>query len=233
MVKNVLCLKHGSKYSADYVNILYNMVSRNLTEFNFYCLTENSHGLNSNINIIELPPGLDGWWYKPYMFSKDLPIEGTILYMDLDVVIAGSLEKLFTYKPNHWCIIRDFTRSMRNDWKRYNSSVIRFEKGQLDMYWQDFKANSREYRKKHFGDQDWLWAVTHQQTPAELWPDEWIQSWKWEVRSSKELTSGARGQRRLTTIENVVPPSDCCITVFHGDPNPEHCLDPWVVDNWR
>jgi len=210
------------------------MVSRNITgQFKFYCLTENPTGIDPSVNIIPLPPGLDGWWYKPYMHSTDLPIEGTILYMDLDVVIAGSLDKLFDYNPGEWCIIRDFTRSMRPDWKRYNSSVIRFEQGQLDSYWQDFKHNAREYRKKHFGDQDWLWAVTHQHIPATLWPDEWIQSWKWEVRASKELSGGARGQRRLTTIENVIPPQECCITVFHGDPNPEHCLDPWVVDNWR
>ena len=209
------------------------MVSRNLSDFNFYCLTENQNGLDSNVKVIDLPPGLDGWWYKPYMFSNDIPIEGTILYIDLDVVIANSLEKLFEYQKGHWCVIRDFTRSMRPDWPRYNSSVIRFEKGELDNYWLDFKTNNREYKRKHFGDQDWLYAVTHKDTPAQLWPDEWIQSWKWEVRKSKELTSGGRGQRRLTTIEDVVPPQDCCITVFHGDPNPEHCLDPWVVDNWK
>jgi hypothetical protein len=23
------------------------------------------------------------------------------------------------------------------------------------------------------------------------------------------------------------------IAVFHGEPNPQECLDPWVIDNWR
>jgi len=233
MIKNVLCLKHGNKYSADYVNKLYNMVSRNLSDFNFYCLTENRLDLNPNINVIDLPSGLNGWWYKPYMFSNDLPIEGTILYMDLDVVIADSLEKLFTYNTDNWCVIRDFTRAMRPTWQRYNSSVIRFKKGQLDKYWQDFKRNSNTYIKNNFGDQDWLWTVTHKTDPATHWPDEWIQSWKWEIRSSRELASGARGNRKLQTIEDVTPSNECCITVFHGDPNPHNCEDPWVVEHWK
>ena len=36
---SIVCLKHGKKYSADYVNILYNMIRRNVTgDFNFYCI---------------------------------------------------------------------------------------------------------------------------------------------------------------------------------------------------
>ena len=37
--KNILVLKHGQKYSADYVNKMYNMVTANLEyDFNFYCI---------------------------------------------------------------------------------------------------------------------------------------------------------------------------------------------------
>lgn len=228
---NILCLKHGNKYSSNYVNTLYRMVERNLSlPFNFYCLTENTKGLDPNIKPIMLPGGLHGWWYKPYIFSNNLPIEGTILYLDLDVVISGNLDKLFSYEPNQWCVIRDFTRSQRPDWQKYNSSVIRFDKGQLEHVWKTFSQDPNRHIKRFFGDQDFLYDVAKD---AKLWPDEWILSWKWEIRSSKELSPGPRGTRRLTTIEDVAPPKECCICVFHGDPNPEHCDDPWVVDNWK
>lgn len=230
---NVLCMKHGTKYSCDYVNTLYNMVSRNLDlEYEFWCITDDPKGLNPNIKVIPLPPGLEGWWCKPYMFSKDLPIEGTILYMDLDVVIAGPLDKLFEYRKNTWCIIRDFTRVMRKNWNKYNSSVIRFEKGQLDYVWQDFDKNKQSIIRQFFGDQDYLYAKAKN---ASLWPDSWIKSWKWEIRRSKEFAPGGkRGNRKLKRIENDVQPHpDCCITVFHGDPNPHNCEDKWVVDNWQ
>ena len=86
----ILCLKHGQKYSADYVNKLYNMTQRHCTlEHEFVCITEDPAYLLPGIQTIPLPKGLDGWWNKPYMFSKDLPINGTILYLDLDVVITS------------------------------------------------------------------------------------------------------------------------------------------------
>lgn len=231
---HVLCLKHGTKYSADYVNRLHNMVKRNCTlEFDFWCMTEIEKDLNPDIKTIPLPKTLSGWWCKPYMFSKELPIDGTILYIDLDVVISNNIDKLFTYQPNHWCVIRDFTRSIRADWKKYNSSVVRFKKGQLYNVWEDFRKNHRDIQRRLHGDQDWLFEATRKQQ-AMFYPDNWILSWKWEVRKSKEFASGGhKGNRKLKFIENVVPPKDCCITVFHGDPQPHNCEDPWVVDNWK
>jgi hypothetical protein len=230
----VLCLKHGNKYSADYVNKLYNMVKRHCTlDYEFVCLTDNPKGINPNVKILPLPGGISGWWCKPYMFSKDLPINGTILYMDLDVVIANNIDKLFTWEPNRWCTIRDFTRAMRPNWQKYNSSVIRFKTGELDHVWTDFKKDRVTIQRRFHGDQDWLYEATHKSQGAMLYPDKWIQSWKWEIRKSKDLQYNMpRGERKLRTIENVTPPKECCICVFHGDPNPEHCEDPWVVKNW-
>lgn len=228
----VLCLKHGTKYSHEYVNKLYSMVDRNITiPYEFVCLTENTHGLHPDIKTIELPSNLQGWWCKPYMFNKDLPLDGNILFMDLDVVIAGNLDKLFSYEPEHWCVIRDFTRAMRPSWNRYNSSVIRFRSGQLGHVWDNFKKDSIRIMRQNHGDQDYLWQADKS---AKLWPDEWIQSWKWEIRSDRTFApGGSKGNKKLRKIENVKPPKNCCITVFHGDPNPHNCDDPWVVDNWK
>ena len=45
-IVNVLCMKWGTKYPADYVNRLYSMVARNMQrKFRFVCLTEDSEGL--------------------------------------------------------------------------------------------------------------------------------------------------------------------------------------------
>jgi hypothetical protein len=231
----VLCLKHGTKYSADYVNKLYNMVKRNCTlDYEFVCLTDDARDINPNVKIIPLPGGISGWWCKPYMFSKDLPLNGTVLYMDLDVVIASNIDKLFTYQPHHWCTIRDFTRVMRPKWHKYNSSIVRFKAGELDFVWTEFDKDKIEIQKRLHGDQDWLYEVTHKRQGAMLYPDSWILSWKWEVRKSREFErGGVRGQRKLRMIETVTPRVECCVCVFHGDPNPEHCEDPWVVDNWK
>jgi hypothetical protein len=153
--------------------------------------------------------------------------------MDLDVVIAGNINKLFTYQPTHWCTIRDFTRAMRPDWKKYNSSVVRFQTGELHHVWEDFDKNKLEIQRRLHGDQDWLYEATRTKQ-AMLYPDSWILSWKWEVRKSKEYDYGStKGNRKFRHVENVKPRIECCVTVFHGDPNPHNCEDPWVVDNWR
>mgnify|MGYP000397794461 CR=1 FL=1 len=122
----ILCLKHGTKYSSDYVNKLYNGVKRHCTlDFEMVCLTDDPRGIHQDIKILRLPGGIAGWWCKPYMFSKDLPLKGVVLYMDLDVVIADNIDKLFTWQPDHWCTLRDFTRAMQPNWKKFSISEMR------------------------------------------------------------------------------------------------------------
>lgn len=231
----ILCLKHGTKYSADYVNKLYNGVKKYCTlDFEMVCLTDDPAGIDPNIKILFLPAGLNGWWCKPYMFSKDIGIKGTILYLDLDVVIASNIDKLFTYQPNNWCTIRDFTRAMRPNWPKYNSSVVRFKTDELNFVWEEYAKDPVIIQRKFFGDQDYLYDVTRQKKQAMLYPDSWVQSWKWEVRKDRTFEPGGiKGSRKLKFVENVVPRVECCVCVFHGDPNPHNCQDPWVIENWK
>ena len=102
----VVCLKYGNKYSAEYVNKLYNSVKRNLTvPFEFVCITEDSKGINPNIVIKDLPitSGITGWWYKPFIFDPNINLEGTILFLDLDMIIFRNIDCLFTFKPKRFC----------------------------------------------------------------------------------------------------------------------------------
>ena len=204
-------------------------------DFKFACMTEDPSGLDEDIIIIPLPSYLKGWWCKPYMYNKDLPIKGTILYMDLDIVIANNIDRLFEFQPGYWMTCRDFTRVMRPGWQKYNSSIVRFATGQLDFLWQKFAEDPELIQKQFFGDQDYLYdEAVRQGKQARLFPDEWIRSWKWEVRSDRTFApGGTKGNRKLATIEQVEPKPETCVCVFHGDPNPANCNDPWVVDNWK
>ena len=98
----IACLKHGNKYSADYVNTLFRMCKRNMTlPFEFVCFTENPQDLDKDIRVEALPAhrGLQGWWYKPMFFNPDLVLQGTVLFIDLDVIIFKNIDKLFTFQP--------------------------------------------------------------------------------------------------------------------------------------
>jgi len=235
-VKNyVVCLKHGTKYSSKYVNNLYSMVKRHCTlDFDFVCFTEDTSGLNPEIIYKPLPQnlGMSGWWYKPMFFNPDLGLKGTILFFDLDVVIFRNIDNLFTYEQGTFCICKDFNRSVRRDWNRMNSSVFRLQTGQHSNVYTDFIKDPKTAMRRMHGDQDWIFANI--KSGFKFWPDEWIQSYKWEMRGRPKMVRNPKTGKRNWQEPgepNLLPNTN--VAVFHGDPNPEDCIDFWVAKNWK
>ena len=230
--KTIVCLKWGTKYPSHYVNVLYNMCRKHSTvPFNFICLTENSEGLYSDIIIKTLPRiPLQGWWYKPYVFSQDLQLKGDVLFLDLDLVIFDNIDKLWIYNPREFTIIRDFTRHMNPAWQKFNSSVFRFNAENNRWIWDHFIKNHKTIMTKNHGDQDYLYNILKDK--AKHWPDDWIRSYKWEMRDKQDL-SVINGKRSFAQDKPPRIESGSCIAVFHGEPNPADCRDSWVIENWK
>ena len=231
----VVCLKHGSKYSSRYVNVLSRMVARHCTvPYEFVCFTDDVRGIDENIRTEPLPHiGVYGWWFKIMFFDKNFPLDGNILYMDLDIVINRNIDKLFLYEPDKFCIIRDFNRSLRHDWSRMNSSIIRYRSGKYGHIYDKFMEKPEMEMRRHHGDQDWIYAqMGGLKNKWKFWPDEWIRSYKWEMRDRNDL-------QKIGSVRNFVKKAspkvnkDMCIAVFHGEPHPHQCEDDWVKDNWQ
>lgn len=228
-----ICLKHGNKYSAEYVNVLYSMFKRNSTDIRFACYTEDTAGINPEIECFDLPagpPGVQGWWYKPLFFGPDLPTQGTLLFCDLDVIIFRDINKFYEYKPGEFCIIRDFHRQYRPDWKKFNSSVFRLESNQYPHVYNMFMKNAANTMRGFKGDQDYLDLQLGDF--AEYWPDEWVQSYKWEMRHRAPLAPTDHGKDFIQSSEPTIL-DETSIAVFHGYPNPHYCKDTWVKENWK
>jgi len=228
----VACLKWGDKYSPEYVNKLNSMVRKHCTvDYEFVCFTENKQGLNKDINVLPLPKlRTQGWWFKPMFLGSELGIQGTLLFLDLDVIVFNNINKLFKYEPDKFLICRDFNRSIRHKWDRMNSSVFRVPIGKYDKKWQQFKNGLQHETTKHRGDQDWMFANIRDH---KFWPDDWIQSYKWEMRDRRDLKIDTHTRKRNFTVDS--PPNikkDTCIAVFHGDPNPGDANDSWVKAHW-
>lgn len=231
--KYVVCLKYGDKYSAEYVNKLHSMVSRNLTiEHEFVCFTENTTGLNKNIQVRNLPLelGISGWWFKPLFFNPALFPDSTILYMDLDIIIFRNIDNLFLHKPTSFCIIRDFNRYLIKNYQKFNSSIFRIESGQHASVYTEFLKNSKSIMNRYPGDQDWIRQCIS--NDFEFWPDEWIQSYKWEMRGKPRMGVGKNGKKNWNDPGEPIIKPGTSIAVFHGDPNPDECIDPWCKQNW-
>ena len=226
-MNHIVCLKHGNKYGVEYVNRLYSMCKRNCSvPFNFACITENTKGMSPEIVHIPLPSyNLSGWWFKPWVLSKEFPLDGTILFLDLDLVIIKNIDNLWLHEPEKFCIIRDFNRYRIPNWHKFNSSIFRFESANYHFLWDNLVSDFSQIKKFH-GDQDWI----HSQLKHgfSFWPEKWIQSYKWEIRNRSEITN-----KRFREIANPEVNPETSILVFHGEPNPHDVKDPIIVDNWR
>ena len=226
----VLCVKFGTRYGREYVERLRNMVSKHLTvPYEFVCLTDDQHPISGVRSIIQKPAGYSKlWWHKDHMFDPSLPISGKILYFDLDIVIHQNIDKLLISNSNQFLGIRDFNRKFYASWQYLNSSAMSWYAGHHSYIYENFKKDPASAMKLQ-GDQDWIWKTG--KSKISFWPDEWIQSYKWEIRSRDELKvrTGIHG---FKTLSNVEPSPGCCVAVFHGDPKPQDVQDKFVVDNW-
>ena len=228
----VLCVRFGTQYGREYVERLRNMVSRHLTvPYEFVCLTNDPTPIEGVRNIV-IPEQKYAklWWHKVHMFDPSLGITNRILYFDLDVVIHASINKLVETANNDFYGIKDFNRSFHNNWNYLNSSAMTWIGGSSVDVWDQFKTDPEQVMKRFVGDQDWIWNVAKDR--IKFWPNDWLMSYKWEIRNKHELAI-VNGRRNFIEVKNPDVPAECCVTVFHGDPKPQDVKDPFVVDNWR
>jgi len=163
---HVCCVRTGRKYSRDYVAILHDMVSRNLsTPHHFWCLTDDPESIHPEIGIIPADPELKGWWQKVNLFNPHMPWkpgEDRVLYFDLDVAIVGRLEEM-AETPG---IIRDWNNP------EYNSSVMCWDAGDHLNAWLKFNPIAVPIRMH--GDQNWLTELGGWET----FPRDWCLSFR-------------------------------------------------------
>jgi hypothetical protein len=208
------------------------MVKRHTTmPFEFHCITDDPAGLDPHIKTIMLPkdPWIKTWWSKLWMFGADLPIQGNILYFDLDIIIFRNIDNLFTHDPGKFMIIRDFNRCRIKDWKLSNSSVMRWQTGTMNFLWDDFKQRHTQIMQQNHGDQDYITSKAKEQITH--WPDEWIRSYKWEMIGLKD-TKIRKGKKYVFNNPARITEQNK-VAVFHGDPKPFNCGDDFVEENWK
>ena len=258
-MKKYVCLKHGNKYSGEYVNKLYRMCKKHTTlPFEFVCITERAEGLDPDIQIYPCPDwGVAGerksWWYKVMLFEPRFQeaMGDEFIFFDLDVVIFNDIDRLWTYKPGQFVVIQDFNRCRIKNWHVRNSSVMKFHVGCENQVWHEFAKNKSAVINRMHGDQDW---VTKCLPNSEMWPKSWVMSYKWEmgvhvrkpefgqrhhiidnrtiVENTLVIKNGVK--QNVTTYKKPSITEETCVAVFHGRPNPEQCMeDPLVGDNWQ
>lgn len=236
----VLCMKWGTKYGPEYVDRLYGMVRRHLRgDFRFVCLTDRSEVIRAEVECLPipdlaLPEGIpERGWKKLTTFAADLHgLQGTALFLDLDVVIVDDITPLFE-QPGEFLIIHDWKRPWR---VTGNSSVYRFRLGAHADVLAHFRTHVDEVRASFRNEQAYLSDRLHRQGTLQYWPAAWCASWKYHC-----IPRFPANLWRTPAI-----PPGARILVFHGVMNPPDALAgrsngnwrvakpaPWIAEHWR
>ncbi|KAA0440257.1 MAG: glycosyltransferase [Candidatus Thioglobus sp.] len=237
---NIICMKWGNKFSADYVNRLYGMTARNLSlPFRFVCFTDDSSDIRAEVECQPLPelalPSGDPerGWRKLTVFAKDFGgLSGKTLFLDLDVLIVDNIDGFFNAKGD-FLIAHD----QKNPHKiEGNSSVFRFEIGAHANILDYFCKNSAKIKTQVRHEQAYLSREINKIGKLKYWEDVWVPSFKYRC-----CPSWLKSWFQAPSI-----PKGAKIIIFHGIPNPPEAIKgisgkwyrhiqpaPWISQHWQ
>lgn len=247
MDRVVLCMKWGTLYGPEYVNVLYRAVRDNLEgPFRFVCLTDDAEGFDDGIETFPIPDiGLPperyahGAWPKLSVFKDDLyGLTGRCLFIDLDSVIVGGIDPFFEL-PDPFIAIaggKQWRRGSAVTNPKLLSGIFAFDIDRLSHILDSFRADPEAAFHTCENEQAFIEC---QIGNWKGWPEGWVISFK------RHLRRGIGADLFLPPR----PPGDARIVAFHGDPRPidlvgrkglwadpphfVRCPVPWLDAYWE
>ena len=245
MDRVVLCMKWGTLYGPDYVNVLFNAVRAHLSgAFRFVCLTDDATGIDPAVECFPVPEiGLEhlhwyrGAWPKIAVFSEHLHgLKGRALFVDLDMLIWGDLAPFFDFGSG-LVTLDSAPWRYRNAPPRTMTSIFAFDLGKMGWIVERLQAERDALIGRYGIEQDYLHGEV---SDIGYWPQEWIRSYKYHLRQPL-LVDRLRGP--------APPPASARVICFHGKPRPIDLIRPpagnwdrfphygrgavpWMVDYW-
>ena len=229
------CVIHGDTYSWDYVERLYSMLNRNLTQgIRMHVYTEADRPVPEPMHKHVLEDwGISGpkksWWYKMQLFNS-AHHAGPLLYFDLDVVVLKNIDWITKLPLRYFWGLRDFKHLWRPTSYNINSSVMWWDTTKFDYIWKNFSGHDLPMiMRKYTGDQDYITEAILEQD-RKFFDLQSIQSWRWQC-----LDGGYNFiKRRYFNPGTGTRVSDqTSVLVFHGQPKPSEITDPLIVQHWQ
>lgn len=223
----VACWDGGDYYPPEYVNRLYAACRRNATipfDFVLYAgpLAERPERINAiNPAIRVVYTGLPSWWCGMPVWQKNPPgvDTDTVLYLDIDQVIVGSLDDLIRYKSN-LAGMKDYPAAACPPGceKDVCISTMLIRDGAGSVVWDEYvKAGSPTWDATSANKGPLPMAaqgLVNEYCRPDAFPENWIISYK-----GSYLKHGM--------------PDDCRIVAFHGQPKQARCThEKFVREHW-
>lgn len=239
---NVVCVKWGDAYDAEYINTLYHMIVRNTSyAVDFYCFTDEVAGISKEITVKPIPllhtlkeyQTIHAYRKEAGLCDDDLGgLKGQrVFFFDLDVVIVSNLDEFFDYpEDDKFYIINDW--NSKGD-KIGQASAYSWVVGTLGYIKEYFEKNPKEIVDKyHTASQEYLSSkVIEKKGALNFWPDNWFCSFRFHCMP------------KIGPLRHFMAPSipkdrpGLKVIVFHGMPNPrEAAKGIWKLknkDKWK
>jgi hypothetical protein len=229
-VRQVICMKWGTLYGADYVNRLYGMVKQQTQgELRFVCLTDDTTGIHPGVECLECPTvDLDPPynrlpWRKLALWAPSEQLHGLTgnwLFMDLDVVVTGGIDAFFEFQPEKmFVVMQNWTQEGQGIG---NTSVFRFRVGCATHLQENLRARFEELFRKYRNEQIF---ISREIEEVVYWPDEWCLLFKVHCVPVWPLNF----------FKTPALPTSARVVAFPGSPNPhEAVIGEWPVTKpWK
>ena len=249
--QTVICMKWGTLYGPEYVNRLHGMVRRNTARpLRFICFTDDPNGIDDAVDARPLPPialpehMAQKPWRKVALWQSRLgDLDGDVLYLDLDLLVTGSIDAFFDYKPGaSFCVIHNWTtRRKRAPMYKVvgNTSCYRFRVGAHSYLYDKLQFHPECFLNKYRNSQTF---ISNEISEIEYWPDKWCVSFKhsllppWPQRAFRAATLPEETKIVAFTGK---PDVHDVLTGRWPEPNPAKRIfktlvpPPWVAEHWR
>ena len=242
--QTIICMKWGDRYPASYVNCLWSMIERNTTRpTRLVCYTDDAAGIGPEITALPIPqfplPArvARAPWRKIGLWAPELPgLSGDVLFLDLDIVITGSLDAFFDYAPDAtFCVIENWTQIGSGIG---NTSCYRFRVGAHPYIYESMCRDPDRVLEAHRNSQTYISRTI---TEKRFWPASWCESFKHTLLP----------RWPLNFFRSARLPTETKVVCFTGKPDPDEARDgrwpapwhkrvykhvrptPWIAEHWH
>ena len=204
-------LRSGGLYDAEWVERLQKAVRRHLSvPHEFACLSD----VDVPCKRIPLVHDWPKWWAKVEIFRPGV-VSGPTLYLDLDTVIVGSIDKLASFEHD-FAIMRNLNAS----WMP-GSAVMWFRDKAPAHIYEQFAESPESIMAQYadpsqgcyIGDQAWIWDAMDRKIPF----------------LTDKVPGLVRSYRRHCAAG---VPEGCSVVAFGGSKKPSNAPEAWVREAW-
>jgi hypothetical protein len=230
MITIACVYRSGPKFSSDYVDRLYNMISRNTSaSFKFICLTDVQSDVQHS--TIELQYNLKRWWSKIELFRPNIFNTSHVLYFDLDTLILDNIDEIIEVAgQNNFMMLRGFNQKNLLKGDCPASGIMSFKTdSKIPRYiFDQFMINPHENIKRtkkqggsggQGGDQGFIGSILG-----------WDNIDKFQDKLPKNYIMG---KRFIKNYKDSPPP--CNIVAWSGNPELKDAIEQfkWMRKVWK